>query len=153
MDENGVSQVSPNRRMMRWLVLLAAGLAAACASVDQPGDDLMAGGQGAYRWVGSGEPANFATSFDFCQQTLRYQTFGSRPSYDQRGAGSVTFNSPRVNYTGFPAAPTVPDRRSFDGCMRSQGWATAESAPSPDTDPSAPPPIQPLPGTEDGPQG
>lgn len=129
-----------NRRGLRSLLVAMALAAAGCASDGDQASDLMPGGASGYRWVGQGEQGNFASAHSFCRQNARLQNFGSLgPGVEQRSVGSATYDLPDVTFTGVPSQSTYANRRSFDSCMRSQGWATAEPGAQP-LPPTASPP-------------
>ncbi|MFO1154873.1 MAG: hypothetical protein U1E42_14615 [Rhodospirillales bacterium] len=129
------------------VAVLAAG--AACSSMQAEGDRGGQGGQGGdtlgFRWTGPGEPTNFASAHSFCRSTVQFENFGNMSSgWEQRGAGTVTFNMPDTAIAGMGKSyqPGPSTRRSFDSCMASQGWSQATLA---GPQPAAAPPPMPTP--------
>lgn len=121
-----------DRRELRGLLLTAALVAAGCTSGGSEMADLQPGGEAGYRWVGQGEKQDFAASYSFCRQNQQLQGFGSlSPGGQSASAGSSTFNLPDTNFVSAPQRGTYPNRRAFDSCLRSQGWAVVEPATQP----------------------
>lgn len=134
-----VGGITPNR--MRPLLLVFALAAAGCSSAGNEAADLMPGGESGYRWIGQGEKGNFASSYGFCRQNIEYQNFGGpNSSIERPGGGTVIFNTPSPGISGYPATAGYANRRSFDSCMRSQGWASADQAAPASPAPSPAPP-------------
>ena len=87
-----------------------------------------------YRWVGSGEPGNFGSAYGFCRSTLGAETEGRQ----LQGSGGPVITTPGGPNTipGYERSSQsirsdVGNQRQFRGCMASQGWATADTAPPP----------------------
>lgn len=138
------------RRPMVRLACVAAAVAAltaGCAS-QGAGDRTAQDASYGYRWVGAGEPGDFATAAGFCRQTLQAENFGALPTWDQRGSNMVSYNMPDTGIAGASYRPGYAQRRDFDGCMKSQGWEGTVippgAAPGAKPAPSSSPPPQPV---------
>ena len=125
-------------------VLAGAGL---LGCQDGQWSDSVPENQG-YRWVGEGEPGNYGSAYTFCQSTLREANAGAR----LEGGGGIATSVPggpstipgydRTQQVYNPNLSSVTNRRQFQGCMASQGWAVPEQASAP---PVSPPPAVPKP--------
>ena len=139
-----------NRGRLRLMTVALALAAAGCASGGNETSELMPSGeQSGYRWVGQGNQGNFGSAYGMCRRTLQMQSFSSmNSSFDQRTADAVTYSAPNVSVTGAASQASFPNRRSFEGCMRTQGWALAGSEAQPM--PASPPAPAALPGSTPG---
>lgn len=132
------------RKAMTAAAVLAVVGLLGCAQDDQ-WSEAVPDNQG-YRWVGEGEPGNFGSAYSFCQSTQREANLGARLqgtgglSSGTSGAGITTgarggpLTVPGLvsgQQTFNPSVNTVADRRQFQGCMESQGWALQEAASTP----------------------
>jgi hypothetical protein len=101
-----------------------------CASEDDAWQQATPDSQG-YRWVGSGEPSNFGSAYNFCRSTLGAETQGQRL---QGGRGPVLTTPggpttvPGYERSNQSTRSDVGSQRQFRGCMESQGWALNEPA-------------------------
>jgi hypothetical protein len=124
-----------------WRPLLAALLtvvaATACAQRESGGDSgdrsLMSTENSGFRWVGEGDPSNFASASGFCRRTVQAESFTTLPTQNQRSASTMVGDTPNVAITGVGQRDGFIARRSFVSCMRSQGWAETGEAPEPIT--------------------
>lgn len=140
-----------NRGRLRLMTVALALTAAGCASGGNETSELMPSGeQSGYRWVGQGSQGNFGSAYGMCRRTLQMQSFSSlNSSFDQRTADAVTYSAPNVSVTGAASQASFPNRRSFEGCMRTQGWALAGSSEAQPM-PAPPPAPAALPGSTPG---
>jgi hypothetical protein len=83
-----------------------------------------------YRWIGQGEPASFGTANSFCRQTVQAENFSALPTWDMRGSSMVSYTTPDTGIAGPSYRGGYAQRREFDSCMRSQGWAPAAMMPA-----------------------
>ena len=130
-----------NRGQLRLMAVAVALAAAGCANGNNEASDLMPGGdESGYRWVGQGERGNFASAYGMCRRTLQMQNSTSlNSSFEQRTSDAVTYNTPNVTATGAASQSSLPNRRMFEGCMRSQGWVLGSveaQPPSPSAQPT-----------------
>jgi hypothetical protein len=131
MRINGII-VRFDRRGSHGVLFAAALVVAGCTHGGGDAASLQPGGESGYRWVGQGEKQDFAASYSFCRENQQLQQFGSlSPGGQSTGAGSSTYNLPDTNFVSAPQRGGYATRRSFDSCMRSQGWAIAEPATQP----------------------
>lgn len=129
-----------DRGVTRGLLIAVALVAAGCSSSSRQAAELMPGGESSYTWVGQGERGDFAASTTFCRRNQQLQGFGGLDTGQRVSSGSSTYGMPDVNYVGSVNGPAYGGQRSFDSCMRSQGWAPIEpgAQPAPGQPPEQP---------------